>query len=56
MRFRIEATPMHAKPKPGARISRRDLSLSECLRHSVCRTVVRRISVEYKTMYVSEQY
>jgi hypothetical protein len=56
MRFRIEATPMHAKLEPGARFSRRDLSLSECLRHSVCRTVRRRISVEYPTMYVGEQY
>src|SRR5258706_2635903 len=27
MRFRIEATPMHAKLKPGARFSRRDLGL-----------------------------
>jgi hypothetical protein len=33
---------MHAKPQPGARISRRDLSLGECLRHSV-----RRFYVEY---------
>src|SRR5260370_28559897 len=56
MRFRIEATPMHARPQPGARISRRNLSLGECLRHSVCRTVIRRISVEYTTVYVSEQY
>src|ERR1700687_5914432 len=56
MRFRIEATPMHAKPQPGARISRRDLSLGECLRHIVCRTVTRRISVEYTMVYVGEQY
>src|SRR5260221_13888447 len=47
MCLRIEATPMHAKLEPGARFSRRDLSLGECLRHSVCRTVTRRISVEY---------
>jgi hypothetical protein len=56
MRFRIETTPMHAKLKPGARFGRRDLSLDECLRHSVCRTVIRRISVEYPVVYVSEQY
>src|SRR3984957_12052669 len=56
MRFRIEATPMHAKLEPGARFSRRDLSLRECLRHSVCRTVTRRISVEYTMVYVGEQY
>src|SRR5438034_110230 len=56
MRFRIEATPMHAKLEPGARLSRRDLSLGERLRHSDCRTVTRRISVEYTTMYVGEQY
>src|SRR5205809_4138301 len=42
MRFRIEATPMHAKLEPGARFSRRNLGLGECLRHSV-----RRFSVEY---------
>jgi hypothetical protein len=42
MRFRIEATPMHAKLEPGARFSRRNLSLGECLRHSV-----RRVYVEY---------
>ena len=42
MRFRIEATPMHAKLEPGARFSRRNLSLGECLRHSV-----RRFFVEY---------
>ena len=47
---------MHAKLEPGARFSRRDLSLGECLRHSVCRTVRRRISVEYPTTYVGEQY
>jgi hypothetical protein len=29
MRFRIEATPMHAKLEPGARFSRGDLSLGE---------------------------
>jgi hypothetical protein len=40
MRFRIEATPMHAKLEPGARFSRRDLSLGECLRHSVGRFYV----------------
>src|ERR1700688_3270983 len=56
MRFRIEATPMHAKLEPGARFSRRDLSLGECLRHNVCRTVTRRISVEYRTAYVGEQH
>jgi hypothetical protein len=50
MRFRIEATPMHTKLEPGARFSRRDLSLGECLRHSVCRTLTRRISVEYTTI------
>ena len=55
MRFRIEATPMHAKPQPGARISRRDLSLGECLRHKVCCAVTRRISVEYKTVYAGGQ-
>jgi hypothetical protein len=54
MRFRIQATPMHAKLEPGARISRRDLSLGECLRHSVCRPLLRRISVEYPTMYIGE--
>src|SRR5882724_8731245 len=41
MRFRIEATPMHARLEPGARFSRRDLSLGECLRHNVCRAVTR---------------
>ena len=56
MRFRIEATPMHAELEPGARFSRRDLSLGECLRHIVCRTATRRISVEYPTVYVGEQY
>src|ERR1700676_190260 len=56
MRFRIEATPIHAKLEPGARINRCDLSLGECLRHKVCCTVTRRISVEYKTVYVSGQY
>jgi hypothetical protein len=50
MRFRIEATSMHAELEPGARFCRRDLSLSECLRHIVCRTVTRRISVEYPTV------
>jgi hypothetical protein len=55
MRFRIEATPMHAKLEPGARFSRRDLSLGECLGHSVCRTAIRRISVEYTMLYVGEQ-
>src|SRR6266849_8668847 len=31
MRFGIEATPMHTRLEPGARFSRRDLSLGECL-------------------------
>jgi hypothetical protein len=56
MRFRIEAAPMQAKLEPGARFSRRDLSLGECLGHSVCCTVIRRISVEYMMVYVCEQY
>jgi hypothetical protein len=43
MRFRIEATPMHAKLKPGARFSRRNLSLGECLRHAF----VALLDVEY---------
>src|SRR3982074_3408289 len=40
MRFSIEATQMHAKLEPGARVSRRNLSLGECLRHRVGRLYV----------------
>src|ERR1700730_7990287 len=50
MRFRIEPTPMPTNLEPGERFSCRDLSLGECLRHSVCRTLTRRISVEYTTI------